>query len=254
MFRLVPAASAETERNAVNDSLPKARILIVEDELPMRRALEDCLSHEGYRIMTASDGPDGLEKALQEKPDLLLLDVMMPGMSGFNVCASLRQAGSLVPVLMLTAKGQVNDRVQGLDAGADDYLIKPFSTEELLARIRALLRRKQRSEGPTILNLGNIRIDLARQEATRKGRTLELTAREYAMLRLLAQAEGSPVSRDQFLDQVWGFTAFPSTRTVDTHILQLRKKLESKPDEPRWIQTVHGVGYQLVLKETFTKP
>lgn len=240
--------------NLANDTLTKARILVVEDELPMRLALQDCLSHEGYRVLTAVDGEDGLEKTLKENPDLLLLDVMMPGMSGFDVCASLRQAGCMVPVLMLTAKGQVNDRVEGLDAGADDYLIKPFSTEELLARIRALLRRKQRTEGPTILKLGNIRIDLARQEATHNGRLLDLTAREYAMLRLLAQAEGSPVSRDQFLDQVWGFTSFPSTRTVDTHILQLRKKLEFHPEEPRWILTVHGVGYRLVLSEEFTKP
>ncbi|MDC0325337.1 response regulator transcription factor [bacterium] len=235
------------------DQNPKARILIVEDELPMRRALEDCLNHQGYRVLTTSNGSAGLDMALNEKPDLVLLDVMMPEMNGFDVCASLRQAGSSMPVLMLTAKGEIQDRVQGLDAGADDYLTKPFSTEELLARVRALLRRHQRSEGPAILQLGEVRVDLARQETTRKNCPLGLTAREYAMLRLLAQAEGAPVSRDQFLDQAWGFTSFPSTRTVDTHIMQLRKKIETHPEEPRWIQTAHGVGYRLILSDDFTK-
>ncbi len=232
---------------------PNARLLIVEDELPMRRALEDCLVFKGYRVLTAVNGTSGLEMILKEKPDLVLLDVMMPEMDGFDVCASLRKAGCSIPVLMLTAKGQVQDRVQGLDAGADDYLVKPFSTEELLARIRALLRRGRRADGPGILHLGDVNIDLARQKATRKNRSLELTAREYAMLRLLVQSEGAPVSRDQFLDQVWGFTSFPSTRTVDTHILQLRKKIESNPEKPRWIETVHGVGYRLVLDEELTK-
>ena len=232
---------------------PKARILIFEDELPMRRALQDCLSHQGYRVLTASNGIEGLDTALKEKPDLALLDVMMPEMNGFDVCVSLRQTGIRMPVLMLTAKGEIQDRVHGLDAGADDYLIKPFSTDELLARVRALLRRHQFSEAPTTLQLGEVRVDLARQETTLNGSSLDLTAREYAMLRLLTQAEGAPVSRDQFLDQVWGFTSFPSTRTVDTHIMQLRKKIESHPEEPHWIQTAHGMGYRLILTDDFTK-
>ena len=224
-----------------------ARILVVEDELPMRQALRDCLSGHGYRVMTAEDGSTGLDRALQEKPDLVLLDIMMPQLSGLNVCAALRQAGAAMPILILTAKGQVKDRVAGLDAGSDDYLIKPFSTEELLARIRALLRRKHQSQKAPQLVLGEIEIDLARQTATRSGREIELTTREYAMLNLLLQADGAPVSRDRFLDRIWGFTAFPSTRTVDTHILQLRKKIEENPAAPRWIQTVHRVGYRLTL-------
>lgn len=253
MFYSIFTRSPKQIMNKPSDLKLNARILIVEDELPMRRALEDCLLHQGYRVLTAVNGVVGLDKAIKEKPDLLLLDVMMPDMNGFDVCASLRHAGKSMPVLMLTAKGEVQDRVQGLDAGADDYLTKPFSTEELLARVRALLRRRQRSEVSTVIHLGNVRIDLARQETVKNGKPIELTAREYAMLRLLAQAEGAPVSRDQFLDQVWGFTSFPSTRTVDTHILQLRKKIETHPEEPTWIQSVHGIGYRLLLSNDFTE-
>ena len=225
-----------------------ARILIVEDELPMRTALKDCLEAEGFRVLTASDGASGLDRALSEKPDLILLDVMMPRLDGFALCAELRRLGQAVPVLMLTAKGQVRDRVIGLDCGADDYLVKPFSTDELLARVRALLRRTQRrSAVAKELTLGDTRIDLVKQLATRKRKPLHLTAKEFAMLRLLAEARGEPVSRERFLDIVWGYTAFPTTRTVDMHIAQLRQKVEKNPDEPRWIKTVHGVGYRLEL-------
>lgn len=222
------------------------RILIVEDEAPMRTALADLLAAEGYRALTAADGEAGLQRALAEKPDLILLDVMMPKLDGFALCAELRRLSVPVPVLMLTAKGQVDDRVQGLDAGADDYLVKPFSTEELLARVRALLRRMERhSRAPLKLSFGPVEIDLARQTASRCGSPLHLTAREFAMLRLLADAEGAPVTREKFLDAVWGYTAFPTTRTVDNHIASLRAKIEPDPDVPRWIKTVHGVGYKL---------
>ncbi len=229
----------------IQTSTSKARILVVEDEHPMRQALHDCLTDNGYRVIAATDGSSGLTLALKEKPDLVLLDIMMPQLSGITVCESLRQAGASMPILMLTAKSQIEDRVTGLDAGSDDYLTKPFSTAELLARVRALLRRKKNSEKPTLLEWDNILIDLARHQSTRNGRPLELTTREYAMLSLLAQAEGAPVSRDEFLDRVWGVTAFPSTRTVDTHILQLRKKIERDPAKPQWILTVHGIGYRL---------
>jgi DNA-binding response OmpR family regulator len=252
-----------------------SRILIIEDETPMRTALADVLEGEGYRPLTAADGEIGLRKAVAEKPDLILLDVMMPKLDGFAVCAELRRLGHVVPVLMLTAKGQVEDRVNGLDAGADDYLVKPFSTEELLARVRALLRRSHRNtKSPTRLKLGEVEIDLARQTAlrlktsdavaadttprklegnqrrltsaaTRGGKEIHLTAKEFAMLRLLAEAAGEPVSRERFLDVVWGYAAFPTTRTVDTHIASLRSKLEKNPDAPRWLKTVHGVGYKL---------
>jgi len=223
-----------------------ARVLIVEDELAMRTALRDILESEGYRVQTAADGADGLEQALEQRPDLLLLDVMMPKVDGYALCAELRRLAVDTPVLMLTAKGQVQDRVTGLDSGADDYLVKPFSTDELLARVRALLRRsrgKQRTA--TALRLGDTHIDLMKFIALRDGQVLHLTAKEYAVLRLLGEAEGQPVTRERFLDLVWGASAFPTTRTVDNHIASLRSKLEPSPDAPRWILTVHGVGYRL---------
>jgi DNA-binding response OmpR family regulator len=223
-----------------------SRILIVEDELPMRTALKDCLEAESYRVITASNGEEGLQRAIEEKPDIILLDVMMPRLDGYGVAAELRRLGHAVPILMLTAKGMVQDRVAGLDAGADDYLVKPFSIDELLARVRAILRRtQQKIKAPATLLFGDIQIDFARQEAVRKKKPLRLTAKEFSMLRLLAEAEGEPVSREKFLDVVWGYAAFPTTRTVDNYIASLRQKLESNPDEPRWIRTVHGVGYKL---------
>ncbi len=216
----------------------------------MRTALQDALLAEGYRVLTASDGEAGLKRALVEKPDLILLDIMMPKLDGYAICAELRRLAIPVPILMLTAKGQVEDRVIGLDAGADDYLVKPFSTEELLARVRALLRRTRRQgHAPTKLILGEVELDLVRQTAMRRRKVLHLTAKEYAMLRLMAETPGEPVSRERFLDVVWGYTAFPTTRTVDTHVASLRSKLERNPDEPRWIKTVHGVGYKLELGE-----
>ncbi len=234
----------ETKRNEV-----KERILIVEDEYAMRRGLEDCLRAEGYRVITAADGAEGLQRALAEKPDLMLLDVMMPKLDGYAVCAELRRVGADVPVLMLTAKGLVDDRVNGLDAGADDYLVKPFSTEELLARVRALLRRAQRAvKGVAVLQLGNVQVDLIKQTAVKGQKALVLSARELAMLRLLAEAEGEPVTRERFLDVVWGYGAFPTTRTVDNHIASLRAKVEANPEAPTWIKTVHGVGYRLEME------
>lgn len=222
------------------------RILIIEDELPMRTALQDALSAESYRVLTAADGESGLHRALTEKPDLVLLDVMMPKLDGYAVCAELRRLEVGVPILMLTAKGQVEDRVVGLDSGADDYLVKPFSTEELLARVRALLRRVRRQgHSPGKLRLGEVAIDLVRQTATRRSKPLHFTAKEFAMLRLMAETPGEPVSRERFLDLVWGYTAFPTTRTVDTHIASLRSKIETDPDAPSWIKTVHGIGYKL---------
>ncbi len=225
------------------------RILIIEDEAPMRTALTDLLVAEGYRVLSAVDGESGLQRALDEKPDLILLDIMMPKLDGFGLCAELRRLANTMPVLMLTAKGQIEDRVAGLDAGADDYLVKPFSTEELLARVRALLRRFQRQgKAAGKLKLGEIEIDLARQTAARGKKPVHLTAKEFSMLRLMAEAEGEPVTRERFLDVVWGYAAFQTTRTVDNHIASLRAKLERDPDEPRWLKTVHGVGYRLELE------
>jgi len=223
-----------------------SRLLIIEDELPMRRALEDCLTGEGYRVITAADGERGLQRALNEKPDAILLDIMMPKLDGFAVCRELRRLGNATPVLMLTAKGQLEDRVRGLDVGADDYLVKPFSTEELLARIRALLRRAQRAtRAVTTLTLGDVRVDFIRQQAWRRKKEIHLTPKEFASLRLLAEAAGEAVTRERFLDVVWGVGAFPTTRTVDNHIASLRAKVEAEPERPRWIKTVHGTGYRL---------
>jgi DNA-binding response OmpR family regulator len=224
------------------------RILIIEDEAAMRTALADLLAGENYRVLWAADGESGLRRALEEKPDLILLDIMMPKIDGFALCAELRRLAHAGPVLMLTAKGMVEDRVTGLDAGADDYLVKPFSSQELLARVRALLRRVERkSRLPAKLKLGEVEIDLARQTAARRQRSVHLTAKEFAMLRLLAEAEGEPVSREKFLDAVWGYTSFPTTRTVDNHMASLRAKLEKNPDAPRHLKTIHGVGYRLEL-------
>lgn len=237
------------------------RILIVEDELPMRTALRDCLVAEGYRVLACADGQAGLRRAAEEKPDLLLLDVMLPRLDGFALCAELRRLSLIMPVLMLTAKGQIEDRVTGLDSGADDYLVKPFSSEELLARVRALLRRVRRqTRAPLTLEVGDVTVDFAQQRARKGHAELHLTAKEFAMLRLLAECAGEAISRERFLDVVWGYTAFPTTRTVDNHMASLRAKLEPDPEHPRYLHTVHGVGYRLELPESegasmdFTEP
>lgn len=222
------------------------RILIIEDEYAMRRALEDSLRAEGHRVMAVADGVAGLERALEEVPDLVLLDVMLPKLDGFSVASELRRRGVGCPILMLTAKGSVGDRVLGLDSGADDYLVKPFSTEELLARVRALMRRAKR-EGNAVLTLelGSLHVDFARQVSTRQGKPVVLTAKEWAMLRLLAEADGAVVTRERFLDVVWGYGAFPTTRTVDNHMAGLRAKIEENPAQPRYLKTVHRQGYRL---------
>ena len=217
----------------------------------MRIALRDILAAEGYRVLAAADGDEGLARAIAEKPGLILLDVMLPKLDGYALCAELRRREIAAPVLMLTARAQVQDRVAGLDSGADDYLVKPFSTDELLARVRALLRRTAgKRPVVTSLTLGDVRIDLARLTARRGGAPIHLTSKEFAVLRLLAEAEGEPVTREQFLDLVWGHAAFPTTRTVDNHIASLRAKLEADPAAPRWILTVHGVGYRLECEHT----
>jgi DNA-binding response OmpR family regulator len=226
----------------------KGRVLVIEDERHMRAALQKCLEAEGYRVLTAADGESGLRATLRDKPDLVLLDIMMPRLDGFALCSELRRRANSVPVLMLTAKAQVEDRVKGLDAGADDYLLKPFSTEELLARVRALLRRVQsRTRSARELTLGETRVDFVHQQAWRAGKTLHLTSKEFAILRLLADSAREPVSRERFLDVVWGYGAFPTTRTVDTHIAMLRVKIEPNPAQPSFIQTVHSAGYRLEI-------
>jgi DNA-binding response OmpR family regulator len=225
-----------------------SRILVIEDEFAMRHALEDLLASEGHRVITATDGVAGLERARAERPDLILLDVMLPGLDGFALAAELRRVGSKVPILLLTAKGGVRDRVTGLDAGADDYLAKPFDAQELLARVRALLRRAERGTGTADrLRLGEVEVDFTRQTARRGRQELHLTTKEFEMLRLLAGEGGGVVSRERFLDVIWGYGAYPTTRTVDTHIASLRAKIEVDPARPGFLLTVHGSGYRLVI-------
>lgn len=223
------------------------RLLIIEDELPMRTALCETLTAEGYKVRAAADGEAGLQRALSEEHDLILLDVMMPKLDGYALCAELRRRGKQTPVLMLTAKGMVDDRVSGLDAGADDYLVKPFAMRELLARVRALLRRHERADtAPPMLRLGDVTVDFVKQTARRGSRDLEFTQKEFAMLRLMASRPGEIISRETFLDEVWEYNAWPTTRTVDNFIAALRAKLEPDADAPRCIETVRGAGYRLM--------
>lgn len=223
------------------------RILLIEDEAPLRTAVRDALVDEGWRVLTAADGQAGLEAFLSEKPDLLVLDVMLPRLDGFSLCRQLRDLGHTTPILMLTARGLVEDRVRGLDAGADDYLIKPFSLAELKARLRALTRRRDNAApGPAEARFGDVHVDLVRRRITRDGRPVDVTVKEWGVLALLLQNAGQVVTRDQFLDRVWGYAAFPTTRTIDTHIARLRQKLEPDPEHPRFIITEPKVGYRFV--------
>lgn len=224
------------------------RILLIEDEIPLRTAIRDALADEGWRVLTATDGRQGMDKALAEKPDLIVLDIMLPKLDGLSLCRQLRELGHSVPVIMLTARGLVEDRVHGLDAGADDYLIKPFSLAELKARIRALRRRtEQATRQPPEARFGDVIVDMVRRRVTRADRALDMTAKEWGVLALLIQHAGRVVTRDQFLDLVWGHAAFPTTRTIDTHIARLRAKLEPDPENPRFILTEPKAGYRLML-------
>ena len=224
------------------------RILIIEDEYPMRAALVETLSAEGYLVRSAENGVDGLELACTESFDLILLDIMMPQLDGYEVCRTLRQRGKEMPVLMLTAKGQVDDRVQGLDCGADDYLVKPFSLRELLARVRALMRRHERGDNiPEQVTIGAAEIDFKKQNLTRGGEVVDLSAKEVGILRLLLKHAGETVTRESFLDVVWGYHAYPSQRTVDNFIAGLRGKIEAEPARPVYLLTVRGEGYRLCV-------
>ena len=225
------------------------RILIVDDEPEMVRGLEDNLRFEGYQTLSATDGPRGLALALSEAPDLVLLDIMMPGMSGWDVCRQLRAKGLDVPVIMLTARGEEADRVLGLELGADDYVTKPFGLRELLARIRAVLRRPGPRQKFEELAFGDVRVRLRGRQVWKAGREIAMTRKEFDLLRYLVEHRGEVVTRDRLLDEVWGYDRYPTTRTVDTHILRLRQKLESDPEHPAYIVTVHGQGYRFVASD-----
>ncbi len=223
------------------------KILIVEDEPNMVAGLRDNFEFEGYQVLTAGDGVAGLERALAELPDLVILDVMMPRMSGLDVCKQLKARRPSIPVIMLTARGQEVDKVVGLELGADDYVTKPFSIRELLARVKAVLRRAHATpHAKDEYAFGDVEINLRSCQASRKGKALEFSSKEFELLKYFLCHPGETLSRDRLLEEVWGYDHFPTTRTVDAHIVRLRQKVEPKPDEPRFILTVHGTGYKFV--------
>jgi two-component system, OmpR family, alkaline phosphatase synthesis response regulator PhoP len=226
-----------------------ARILVVEDEPGLRLALADRLRSEGYDVESSADGQDAFERACREGFDLIVLDVMLPGKNGFDVCRDLRQRGVEVPILLLTARSHLTDRVVGLKLGADDYVTKPFKMAELLARVEARLRRRTlpTDSGRTAAyRFGTILVDVRKAEVTRAGRPVELAANEFKLLRYLIEHSGATLSRDELLNEVWGYNAMPSTRTVDVHIAGLRSKLEACPSTPEFILTIRGLGYKFV--------
>ena len=224
-----------------------ARILVVEDEPMMVTGLRDNFEFEGYEVITAADGIEGLRRALEEYPDLVVLDVMMPRMSGLEVCKQLRAKRDSIPIIMLTARGQELDKVVGLELGADDYVTKPFSIRELLSRVKAVLRRtsvvpKDKDQH----SFGNVDVDLRRRRVLRSGKALEVSSTEFELLKYFICHSGETLSRDRLLEDVWGYTNYPTTRTVDTHLVRLRQKLEPDPEQPQYFLTVHGTGYRFV--------
>jgi two-component system, OmpR family, alkaline phosphatase synthesis response regulator PhoP len=224
------------------------RILLVEDERGLVRTLTDCLKSEGYRVETAMDGETGLRRASEESFDLLILDVMLPKKNGFDILRDLRQRGNKIPAIMLTARDQVIDRILGLKLGADDYLTKPFDMGELLARLEAVFRRTPagKSSSSHTYVFGEIIVDFHRAEVARAGQPVELAAREYHLLRYFIEHREKALSRDELLNEVWGYEAMPVTRTVDVHVGLLRQKLEPNPRQPQYFITVHGIGYKFV--------
>jgi DNA-binding response OmpR family regulator len=224
------------------------QLLLIEDDAGLVFTLTDRLLAAGYGVATALDGVAGLKQALQNVVDCIILDVMLPEKNGFDVCRELRQKGVFTPILMLTARGQTNDKVTGLKLGADDYLTKPFEAAELLARLEALIRRKEiNSQTPhQIYEFGDVRVDVRGMTVFRGGAAVEMSAKEFQLLHYLIEQKGKTLSRDEILNNVWGYDATPTTRTVDTHVAWLRQKLEPNPPEPHFILTAYGVGYKFV--------
>ncbi len=223
------------------------RILIVEDDAAILRGLTDNLTAEQFDVITESDGEKGYKTAKTMRFDLILLDIMLPGMSGWDICRQLRADGVQAPIIMLTSRGEELDKVLGLELGADDYVTKPFSVRELIARIRAVLRRK--SDALPVLDeyhFGDVMVDFKRREVRRNGELLSISAKEFALLKHLIEHEGEVISRSQLLDEVWGYEAMPTTRTVDNFVLSLRKKLEADPSAPDHLVTIHTVGYKFI--------
>ena len=231
----------------MTDAKPNGYVIaIVEDDESVRRSLTLNLETEGFKVVTAKDGEEGVSCIGENKPDLIILDVMMPRKDGLQTCKELRNLGISTPLILLTARSAEVDKVLGLDLGADDYLAKPFGMLELIARVKALLRRSQVTQEVDKIHFDDVVIDFKAYKAERNQQPLELSAREYRLLRYLVAKRGSVVTRDELLDEVWGYNSYPSTRTVDNHIARLRAKVETNVDEPRHILTVHGVGYKFV--------
>jgi two-component system alkaline phosphatase synthesis response regulator PhoP len=240
------STSHEPARNEKSKTR-KTRILIVEDEPAMVAGLRDNFEYEGYDVISADNGIEGLERALGDDPDLVVLDVMMPRLSGLDVCKQLKARKPSLPIIMLTARGQEIDKVVGLELGADDYVTKPFSIRELMARVKAVLRRVT-SHGPSgdVYRFSDVEVSIRSNEVRRGGLPVELSAKEFALLAYFISHPAETLSRDRLLEAVWGYENYPTTRTVDTHIVHLRQKLEPNPEEPRFILTVHGSGYKFV--------
>src|SRR2546428_3980136 len=241
---------ASGNRSSVNGAPAngkKTRILIVEDEPAMVAGLRDNFEYEGYDIISGSDGAEGLDRALADNPDLVVLDVMMPRMSGLDVCKQLKVKRPALPIIMLTARGQEIDKVVGLELGADDYVTKPFSIRELMARVKAVLRRvSPQTPAAELYRFSDVEVNIRSNEVRRAGEPVDLSAKEFALLAYFLSNPAETLSRDRLLDAVWGYEHYPNTRTVDTHIVHLRQKLEPNPEEPRFILTVHGTGYKFV--------
>jgi two-component system alkaline phosphatase synthesis response regulator PhoP len=223
------------------------RILIVEDDDSILLGLENVLRDEGYEIHSTKSGPEGYRLAKELAPDLLILDIMLPGMSGLEICKRIRDEGMSTPVIMLTAKADETEKVFGLELGADDYITKPFSVRELIARVRAHLRRGELAAGektaPHEFRFGNVVVNFKRHEVSKAGERQEVTNREFLLLEYFIKHQGELLSRDRLLDNIWGYDTYPTTRTVDTHIRRLRTHIEPDPNNPRYIKTIHGAGY-----------
>jgi DNA-binding response OmpR family regulator len=226
----------------------KKTILVIEDEPHILMGLKDALSFEGYRVVTAQSGKEGLSQARVERPNVVLLDLMLPDMNGYQVCEDLRRQDAFVPIIMLTARSQEADKIRGLDAGADDYVTKPFSVGELVARIRALFRRTGRPVDTQTFTVGEVTVSVSAHSVQRAGKKAaeQLSFYEVELLRLLYERSGQPVSREEILNKIWGVDANPSNRTIDNFIVKLRKKIEKRPEKPEHILTVYGYGYKLV--------
>jgi len=225
------------------------KILIIEDEEPIRMALEDDFQLENYEVVVASDGIDGLAKAVDPDIDIIILDIMLPGMNGFEICKKLRSQGIRTPVIMLTAKGQEIDRVVGLEIGADDYVTKPFSPRELQARVKAVLRRMETEPDDRRENLfrsSGLEVDFRQYICRKNDKEVNLTAHEFELLKFLIRNRGQVITRDELLDEVWGKDVFVTPHTIDTHMANLRKKIEDDPSSPRLIISIRGIGYKFI--------